>query len=511
MTIGESSIFSIGKFRAMGVILFNLGCAALLADEPSAPAISLAAFGHRILTHDTKGDTWDGAWLADGRVLLQYDDGSGWGKTGEKGDRLRSRGIGELLTVPWAPSNPSGVDLNPGRLGDFLSWTYSTGLYEVDGVLYIIKCLSDQTPGRWRFYDHNLLKSVDGGATWINHLGQADTVPDPKQPAMFPGDATSTPKDPWRRLNFVKYGQGGTAPDVDGARTWVYLNSLRHLARVRRSDLPALDRSRFQYYTGGDGQLDSCWTEDITRIGQMQVYSPDLAPFSIVYNPGLRRYVSVSFRSDSWKKPPIESVLFLLEAPHPWGPWTVVLEEHVNYKEQDNLTWTFPLQKWISPQGDRMWMTATGRAPYALQFMPILLSTAPVEHFPAAAAALAGPRLARELPDCSRSGYVTGFDHPNDECCFTTTVGKAGLYLANLRFHATSPQSLELLVNQVPQGSLRLGKSAQAGALWTSYSFQLALKQGANTINFRATRPTDVQIDRLSLAYHSDQTPPRLK
>ncbi len=98
MTIGESSMFSIPKFGAMGIMLLSLGCAALLADEPTAPAISLAAFGPRILTHDTQGDTWDGAWLADGRVLLQYDDGSGWGKTGEKGKRLRSRGIRELLT-----------------------------------------------------------------------------------------------------------------------------------------------------------------------------------------------------------------------------------------------------------------------------------------------------------------------------------------------------------------------------------------------------------------------------
>ena len=488
-------------FRSLAMFGLMLG----LGTQPSAgeqpgPAITLAGFGARIATKDTKGDTWDGAWLADDRVLLQYDDGFGWGKSGKKGDMLR--GIGEMLGTPDIPAKPSGTDLNPGKLGNFLSWTYTTGLYEVDGVLYIIKCRSDQTPGKWRFFDHNIFKSLDGGATWINHLGQTNTVPDSKQSAMFPGDTTK--KDPWSRLNFVKYGRGGSAPDMDGARTWVYLNSDRRLARIKRSDLPSLDFRKFQYYLGGDGMLDGSWSDDINKAGEIAVEPSARWIHSIVFNPGLRRYITVSFISDSWQKPEVESILCLHEAPHPWGPWKLVLEENVNFKEQDNLTWTFPLQKFISPDGFRMWMTVTGKKPYGLQYMPIQLTTAPVQTIDAATATLKGTKVVSDVPGAAVVGCVSGFAKQGDECLFQIKTEKPGSHLVQLRYHTTAYQTLDLLVNGSRQQSLRFGKTVHPSAVWSSLSFQVPLQVGANTIALQATGPADIRLDRLSLAWSNE-------
>lgn len=477
------------------------------AAQPGRP-VTLGGFGHRVVPgtgrntgQGANGDTWDSAWLADDRVIVQHDDGQAWGKGNQ-------RGIGELLGSPENPPSISGVDLNPGKFGKFLTWTYSTGTYEVDGVLYHIKCYSDQTPGNWRFYDNNILKSTDGGASWINHLGQTNTVPDRKRPAMFPGDKAR--KDPWQHVNFVKYGKGGAAPDVDNARTYVYLSSSaaggQHLARVKRTDLPSLDMSKFQFYTGGDGMLDASWTNDIAKC--VPVANPErAAPFSVVYNPGLGRYLSVSFRSDSWCKPPVESSLYILEAPHPWGPWTRILEENVNNKESDNLTWSYPLQKFQSADGGKMWMTTCGRQPYGLQFMPVYLTTSPVQSHEAEAAALTGTAAARDKAGFTGDGYAAGFDAAGDQCLFKVKAEKAGAYILNIRYNTRQYQALEFVVNGKVREKLKLGKSEQVYATWTKMSMFAWLEAGENAVAFRcgaAGEAADVNLDSLSLAFYSD-------
>src|SRR5512139_2415346 len=141
----------------MSRVLASLCCliAAVLpsplgAEEPGK-AITMAAFGHRILPASrTEGDTWDGAWLADDSVYLQFNDGMGFLRSGR---RFVRNGIVELSGTPEDPSSLSGVNLNPGKHGSFLGDTYSTGIYEVDGILYQNLVYSIQRPPYYLFYN----------------------------------------------------------------------------------------------------------------------------------------------------------------------------------------------------------------------------------------------------------------------------------------------------------------------------------------------------------------------
>ena len=156
-------------------------------------------------------------------------------------------------------------------------------------------------------------------------------------------------------------GADGAAPDVDNARSFVYLCSGSAgylLARGARTDLPKLDKTKIQFYMGGDGLLESSWTNDISRSASLSTLLS--APAAMTYNEVLGRYILTSFSSDSFLQPPIESTLRVMEAPHPWGPWTLVLDENVNNEENDNLTWAFLMPKFTSSEGNKMWMSVAG-------------------------------------------------------------------------------------------------------------------------------------------------------
>src|SRR5579883_702620 len=328
----------------LGVGLFI--CASTMTS-PGA-GVTLAAFGNRVIAPGlsngtSNGDTWDSAWGTNGTLYFQHNDGTGFGNGAYVHDR-----ICRLVGTPQVPSTLSGTDLNPGTLGNSLSGSpcYSTGIYEVDGVLYHNVCYSQQIPGAWVFHHTSMMRSSDGGKTWVNHLGQTNTMPpDSATACMFPSEN-------WGEVNFVKYGPGGAAPAVDNAQAYIYLSAAWadfRLARVARGDLPKLDRTQFQFYTGGDGSLDSSWTNDITQSAAIPV--PSCSPCAMIYNPGVGRYLMTSFSSDSWQQPPIESTLRVMEAPHPWGPWKLILEENVNNTDSDNLTWAFLVPSFTSADG----------------------------------------------------------------------------------------------------------------------------------------------------------------
>jgi hypothetical protein len=257
----------------------------------------------------SNGDTWDAAWGTNDTLYFQHNDGTGFSNGAFVHDR-----ICRLQGTPQNPPSLSGTDLNPGTLGTSLNGSpcYSTGLYEVDGVLYHNVCYSQQIPGAWVFHHTSIIKSLDGGRNWINHLGQTNVMPpDNTNQCMFPSES-------WGEVNFVKYGRGGTAPAIDNAQTYVYLCAAWancRLARIARADLPTLDKAKIQFCTGSDGLVDSSWTNNIAFSAPIP--TPTTSPTAMVYNEGLGRYLMTSFSSDSWQQPPVESTLRVMEAPHP--------------------------------------------------------------------------------------------------------------------------------------------------------------------------------------------------
>lgn len=465
--------------------------------------ITMAGFGHRQVQGGTEGDTWDSTWLANNNVYLQNNDGYGWGS----GNTGRHDCISQLNGTPETPLSISGSNLNPGTIGNFLGGTYSTGTYEVDGVLYHNVCYSQQVPGAWVFHHTSIIKSTDGGATWTNHLGQTNTLPpDSATSSMFPDDRISD-------VDFVKYGQGGTSPNIDNAQTYVYLFAPSkcpgddyYMCRIKRTDLPSLDKSKIQYYTGGDGMSDSNWSIDSSKAASIYHAVGQCLPGGMVYNYGLQRYILTPANSDSWASPTVDSTLYILEAPQPWGPWTKVTEENVNNKEGDNLTWIYPMQKITSQGGQKMWMTASGRNPYGLQFMPAYLTTQPVQTYEAENSILSGgTSTTTSKAGYSGSGYATGFTSVGSKSQFNVNATTAGAYIMKIRYNTNAYQSINCYVNGSMIQTLKLGKSEQVYNTWTDMTIFAWLQSGNNTVTFQydTGNTGNLNLDKLSLALYS--------
>jgi hypothetical protein len=463
--------------------------------------ITTASLGERVVAlgqngTPSNGDTWDSAWAPNGDLYLQHNDGTGFDNGTYVHDRICS-----LQGTPELPSTLLGVNLNPGRVANSLNgWPcYSTGLYEVDGMLYHNVCYSQQIPGAFVFHHTSMMKSFDGGKTWINHLGQTNAPPpDDPNTCMFPSES-------WGQVNFVKYRADGAAPAVDNAQTYVYLcgtSSGFRLARIKRLDLPLLDRTRIQYYIGGDGSLDSSWSGDIN--GSVSLSTPSVSPTAVIYDEPLGRYVMTSFSSDSWTTPPIESTLRVVEAPHPWGPWRLILDENVNNFEGDNLTWAFIVPKFTSPDGRKLWMSVSGRAPYGLQFVPVYLSTELVQTQEAETAQTTGGVISTAVPGYSGTGYVSGLDAIGKKCEFTFIVPVAGAYILKLRYNTSAYRNLGLFVDSQQRSVLKLGKSQQVYATWTEMSTITWLDSGTNHVGLECIDNSgNVNLDKVSVGLYS--------
>lgn len=498
-----------GLTTGLRLIICSFAAVYPLICFSAGSAVTFAAFGHRIIAPglsngSSNGDTWDAAWSANDSLLFQHNDGTGFSNDAYVHDR-----ICRLQGTPQNPPSLSGTDLNPGILSSSLNGSpcYSTGMYEVDGVLYHNVCYSQQIPGAWVFHHTSIIKSTDGGKNWINHLGQLNVMPpDNTNQCMFPSER-------WGEVNFVKYGRGGAAPAIDNAQTYVYLCATWadcRLARVARADLPKLDPTKFQFYIGGDGLLDSNWTNNIAL--SVPVPTPSTSPGAMIYNEALGRYIMTSFSSDSWQQPPIESTLRFMEAPHPWGPWTLVLDENVNNIEGDNLTWSFLMPKFTSADGRKMWMSVAGRSPYGLQFMPIYLTTQPVQKQEAESASIVGGFVTNSIPGYSAAGYVSGLDSIGKKCNFNFQIATAGVYLIQFRYNTSAYRNLGLYVNGQSRGTLKLGKSEQVYATWTTLSSITWLGAGTNVIGLQCIDSLgNINLDYLALALYSTNATPGLR
>jgi len=211
-----------------------------------------------------------------------------------------------------------------------------------------------------------------------------------------------------------------------------------------------------------------------------------------------------AFQSDSWQTPPIESTLSVMEAPHQWGPWTLILQENVNNRESDNLTWAFLVPKFTSPDGKKMWISTSGRSPYGLQFLPVYLSTQAAAAQEAESATLNGASVATTKTGYSGTGYVTGIDVAGDQCLFAFDVADAGVYDIQFRYNTSGYRNISLYVNGQRRSILKLGKSEQVYATWTSTSALTFLNAGQNQIALRCEDASgNVNLDKLSIALFS--------
>ncbi len=487
------------KMFLFTVVLMSFGFI-LLGSTVTAAPVTMVGFGQVVVPGGSQGDTWDSTWLADGSVLFQNNDGAGWGGS----DFNNHDQISELTGTPETPGTLSGSNVS-----SFLGDTYSSGLYEVDGALYHIINYSTQDPENWVFRNPSILKSTDDGANWINYLGQTNT--------LTPDNATGSMFGDWSLVMFVKYGIGGDAPAIHGAENYVYLFRPNagnlFMARILRSDLTAwtttFDRGDIEYLTNTDG---STWSTNIANA--VSVYSGIVSPTSIVYNYGLQRYIMTAFKSNNFLNPIVESTIFIGEAEYPWGPWTDVLGENVNQKENDNLSLAMLTQKFKSTDGKKMWTATSGKqgtGVYGLQLLPMYLTSATPQTIEAESATLSGvvtpsPSASpTPKPGYTGSSYVTSFNTIGDKVTFTASIANAGAYILKMRYNTTDHQIIGFYVNGNKVGDVKLGKSEQTDITWTEVTMFAWLTSGSNTIAFQldSSNTGNLNVDHLKLALYS--------
>lgn len=467
------------------------------------------------------GDTWSATVTADGTVLGQHDDGIGiW--DGDYGMRsfLNSR-MFRLQGVPEDPSAFRGSDYVDGELTvDNPADGYHSSPYEVDGVLYIWSFAPPN--GIVAFHNPVLRKSTDGGLTWTTSANSA---------------ALLGTKFGWP--SFYQYGPGGIAPSpaVDGSDEYVYMLSPSggddsativnpyhiyyrdhyYLMRVKRTDLPSLDATKFEFYKGGiggDGSLALNWSANVDDVTPIYTDVGKLAFGWPVYNAALQRYVMTSMMS--WDQTP--SPFWVLEAPHPWGPWTKVYDHQFTKVTTAGLTHFAVTQAYQRNNGQKMWAFASGDAmtqpsTYEFHYMPIYLTQSPKTTIEAEnATALGGVMTASTKSGYTGGGYRTGFTTVGDGVTFQLNAVQSGYHIISFKYANTnsSEGQISVYVNGVKQTRAPVTSTEQFWGSWTEDARVYYLNEGNNSFTLKldsGDASPELMVDQAAFAFLQTDNP----
>jgi len=486
---------------AVGVAFVVTGITAMAGKETTMELkpvpVTMAAFGD-VHYYDAQagllsnGDTWSGGRMADGTVLLQHDDGSGFNKGSGQNTRLV-----RLSGVPEDPSTFRGSNYMPGEATSNSIKGYHSVLAEFDGVLYtwsMAGCYGKAT----------LRKSLDRGLTWQDSTNTASVL-DGK--CVWPC--------------FVQYGAGGKAPRVDQADHYVYMFALSpttergkdwtyrqwfrdhlYLLRVKRTDLPLLDATKFEYYCGNPDLNggEASWTSEIqqrTSIFKM----PGMIAYSyMIYNQSQGRYLyglCVNWNSG------VPSYFMVYEAPHPWGPWTKVVGHWFDWKTSPGITHFTLSNAYIRNDGRKIWAFAAtdmSTPHYEFHYLPVYFTQSPATLMEAEnATLLGGVKIATERLQFSGGGYATDLLREGDGVRFTLKAAQSGYHIVRIRYANTVKQegTVSIFVNGKKVKRIGFPREHNDWGLWGDNAQVYALREGENI--FEIKRATSDAADGLCI------------
>ena len=292
------------------------------------------------------GDTWPSAWSSDDRLYAWSCDTSVNG-TGSP------MAFFELAGDPYAGAlDPIAIAIQPI---DYVKLcapyhpgpnvnTKPGGVLALNGTIYTgVTCITYGQDSTLFVRQHDLAgfiaMSRDAGRTWTN----ATPV------GAFPGRFAAP--------TFVNCGPGLPCGDPDSsALSWVYAfftgaswnnyayweNGDAHfLARVAPGSVT--NAAAYQYYVGMSGGNLSRpqWSPDSTQAQPVLSYGRMIGQNAVHYNAELKRWLVVNYgfindvgnpwpwHQDAWHALNIRrrTQLLMLEAPQPWGPWSVFFRD----------------------------------------------------------------------------------------------------------------------------------------------------------------------------------------
>jgi len=330
------------------------------AEETSTPIKALTfgpVAGYDFINpkNQMSGDTFYNCRSNDGVTYLTTDDTQGW----QQNNYPRQHGSAISLVKFTAEWPLAGITVNtlaaygPDSIGtaDDMRSQKSSGLFCMAGDIYMaIGRQKNQATGGMGSsvaYTQNagqIIMSPNKGMSWNNFQSPSSFAPGghpttPPSASMFGTTPTNMGS-----ATFVLYcGDDGTlgywdrCNRRDNAATYVYLlanegywdsGSALFLARVPRARLKALKGSDYQFYIGGNGALESSWTSRQTRAMPVISSARKLGEPSVQFIPALNRYLLLTFSYPEGlaiaNRHSEHTLWCAYEAPHPWGPWTLI-------------------------------------------------------------------------------------------------------------------------------------------------------------------------------------------
>ena len=286
------------------------------------------------------GDTWPSAWTADGRLFAWACD-TGINGTGTPmasyeltGDPYTNELKPVVLAV--APIDTAGL-CAPYHPGPNVN-TKPGGSLALNGTLYTgVTCITYGQDSTLFVRQHDLagfvVSSANEGRTWTNVTAVG----------AFPGRFSAP--------TFVNCGPGLPCADPDSSLLWVYCfftgsswndftyweNGDAHfLARVAPDSVS--NAAAYQYWVGLSGGVISRpqWSPDATQAQPVLSFGRMTGQNDVHFNAQLGRWIVANYgflnqngnpwpwHQDPWHALNIRrrTQLLMLEAPHPWGPWS---------------------------------------------------------------------------------------------------------------------------------------------------------------------------------------------
>jgi hypothetical protein len=230
----------------------------------------------------------------------------------------------------------------------------NTGLWCMEGKLFMVIGKADSWEGGAIIHSGGqVIWSADHGRSWnnfqtVNTFAAAGAQTSPSNAQMFPGSLSTM-----GTAEFIHYcaddgtlGYADPCSQHDGGDAYVYLIANEgvwngggptagggndfYIARIPRVKLQNLNGADYEYFKGGDGSQDTNWSSDMADAVSLISNTGALGEPSVQYIPALNRYLLLTFfyplgLSSSSPSENITSTTWLgYEAPHPWGPWTLI-------------------------------------------------------------------------------------------------------------------------------------------------------------------------------------------
>jgi hypothetical protein len=320
-----------------------------LAHIPSSRHISgFEWLSERISYADRaiKGDTFPMTWSDDDEIYASAGDPL-WGESPSGLDVERLSGTAPGYTITKVH-----------HMNEYLGWggdgPKPSGMICVGGVLYLAfqNLLKTRVPPHSLISQHGsdaqIVYSTNRGQFWVPALG---TIGAP----MFAGHAFGGPA-------FVNFGKNN-ANARDGYVYAVSGDQWDNGSNLRLGRVPAdriMQREAWEFVCAFTPSGEPAWHRSLDEAIPVLSLHRWLGLPEMVYLAGIERYLLLTWRLHKDFSGDDGTDLLVLEAPEPWGPFSLVhYEEYWEGKEFNPYCPRLPL-KWVEADGVTGWLQFSG-------------------------------------------------------------------------------------------------------------------------------------------------------